>query len=146
MSTSIRGDKGHVRLLINGQPVGWFEIINIDEAEDSQNTETYYCGRKEPETDTLMMGWSGSITGEVKNDAVDLVIQRIRDARKAGVALPQVSMIVYEEYPDGSTGGAAGATFLYTDVQLTYASRRAGGMQEKIQKVLNFKAADRRVL
>ena len=74
MSSSIRGDKNHVRIYKDGQPVAWFEITNIDENEDSQNTESYYCGEKVGETDTLMMGWSGTITGEVKNEAVDQLI------------------------------------------------------------------------
>ena len=144
MAASIRGDKNHVRILKNGEQVAWFEITNVDSSEDSQNIESYFCGQREPETDTLMMGYSGTIQGEVKNDAVDQLIQEIRDARKSGVALPSVQLLIHEEY--GDEAGTPATTFLYTDVQLTYGSHRFAGMQEKVQKTLNFKASDRRII
>jgi len=142
MSASIRGDKGHVRIVRNGQQIAWFEVTGLDSQEDTQLTESYYCGSKNPESDGLMMGWSGSVTGEVKNNAVESLIMEIRQARKSGVALPQVNIIYHEEYPDGGVDGGNGATYLFTDVQLTYGGRRAAGAPEKITKTLNFKASD----
>ena len=145
MSASIRGDKNHVRIIKDGQQIAWLEMTRIDASEDSQNTESYYCGKKEPETDTLMMGFSGQIVGEVKNQAVDLLIHEIRTARKSGVALPQVSIIEYEEYPDGGVNGEPGQTFLYTDVQFIFSpGKSAGGANEKVTKGLSFKSSDRR--
>ena len=142
MSASIRGDKQHIRILKDGEQVALFTVTGFDHSEDSQNIESYYAGQREPETDTLMMGFSGSMTTEVKNEVVEALIQEIRDARKSGSALPQVQIVVSEIYPDGSLNGNPGASFLFTDVQLIYSSRRAGGANEKIVKTLSFKAAD----
>lgn len=140
MAASIRGDKGHVRILKNGEIVSWFELTSFDVQEDSQNTESYYVGRKKPETDKNQMGWSGSMAGEVKNAEVDLLIQEINDALNAGVQPPQINLVLVEEYPDGGNA----STHVFTDVQLVYASRHQGGVQEKITKSLNFRAADKR--
>lgn len=153
MSTSIRGDKGSIRILKNGQPVPILEIVSIDFAEESQQTKTYYCGRRDPETDVLPMGWNGSLTVEVKNDALDALMQEIDEARRAGVASPAIAILIYEAYPDGTSGSGQlglaenedGRATIFTDVQLTYSNRRQGGVQEKIMKTLSF-SASRKIL
>ena len=141
MAASIRGEKAHVRILENGQIVDWFELTGFDFQEDSQNTESYYLGRKKPETDKLQMGWSGSLTGEVKSAVVDELIQRINDAVNAGVQPPAISLVLIEEYPDT----ASDSTHVFTDVQLIYSNRRQAGVNEKISKTLTFRAADKRI-
>ena len=142
MSASIRGDKGHVRIIKNGEQVAWFEVTGLNSQEDTQLTESHYCGSKKPETDALMMGWSGTINGEVKNDAVEQLILEIRQARRSGVGLPQVNILYHEEYPDGALDGSNGKTFLFTDAELVYGGRNAAGAPDKITKSLNFKASD----
>ena len=62
MSASIRGDKGHVRILRDGAVVAISEITDIDFSENSQEHESYYVGQSKPETDVLTMGWNGSFS------------------------------------------------------------------------------------
>lgn len=141
MAASIRGEKGLVRILKNGEIVSWFELTGFDCQEDSQTTESYYIGRKKPETDKFQMGWSGTLTGEVKNAEIDLLVQEINDALNSGVQPPQISIVLVEQYPDTQSS----STHVFTDVQIVYANRRQSGVQEKISKTINFRAADKRV-
>ena len=141
MATAIRGDKSHVRILKDGQPVDWQEITNIQDGETSQYIEDHYCGRKKPEVDVLMMGYEGTINGLVKNANIDILMQEIRDARKSGVSLPQINIVYVEQYDD-----APSRTFLFTDVQLIFSNRTGAGANEKVTKTVSFKASDKRVL
>ena len=138
---TIRGDKNHVRILKNGAQVDWQEITSITDGETSQFQENYFCGRENPEVDVLMMGFEGTINGLVLNSAIDALIQEIRDARKARVALPEINIIYVEQYPNNTS-----TTFLFTDVQLIFANRNAGGANEKVTKSISFKASDKRIL
>ena len=145
MSASIRGDKGHVRIIKNGQEVAWFEITSVDDADESQHVKSHYVGRKRPETDVFEMGYNGTITGEVKNEVVDALMEEVRVARKSGVAIPQIAIMVYMEYPDGAINGQAGRTTIFTDVQFT-SSGHLGGATEKVTKTLQFSAADKKLI
>lgn len=143
MSASIRGDKSHVRIIRNGQPELIYSITGMDVTENSQTIQSYYAGQTQSETDVLMMGFSGSIQVEVKNDGIDVLIDAVRAARNSGSAVPQVTITVYEEYPDGALDGSTGKGFLYTDVQLTLGGSRLGGATEKLTKSLNFTCSDK---
>ena len=146
MSASIRGDKGHLRILENGSIVNVFTITRFSAREDSQMHESYYLGQKDPETDKNQMGWSGSINTEVKNAELDLLIQRINDAHANGVAPPQVVLVLVEEFPPQPGNiGPSRASHIFTDTQLIYEDHSVAGVQEKVVKSLSFKARRKRV-
>ena len=138
----IRGDKTHVRILENGQQIAWAELQNISHNETSQYIEHNLIGEKKPRVDVLMMGFEGQINGLVTNPQIDMLIQRIRDARKSGVNLPQINIMYVEQYP----GTEGSKTFVFEDVQLMLANRTAGGANEPVAKTISFKASDFRIL
>jgi len=141
MPVSIRGDKNHIQIQLNGRPLLIQEFVDFSFREESQLSDTYYIGRKEPEVDKNQMGWSGSFTMEVKHAILDEVVQEINDAKKAGSASPDVRIVVLEEY------GIAGdrKSYVFDRCELIYENRRSAGIQEKITKTFSFKAQNMRV-
>lgn len=137
----IRGDKCKVRILKDGAQVAYADVDNITHSETSQFIEHNLVGEKKPRVDVYMMGYEGTINGLVTNNSIDVLIQEIRDARKAGVALPVINILYTESYPDGTT-----QVFLFTDVQLTLSNRSSAGANEPITKSLAFKASDLRLV
>lgn len=137
----IRGDKSQLRILRDGEQIAWTHLTNITESETSQYIEHHLIGHKKPLVDVLMMGFEGQINGLVVNPEIDRLIQEIRDARKAGVALPEINIVYTEKYQDGRI-----QTFLFTDVQIMLANRTGGGENEPITKAISFKASDKRLL
>lgn len=138
----IRGDKSQVRILENGAQVAWGELANITYGETSQYIEHNLIGEKKPRVDVLMMGFEGTINGLVINASIDRLIQRIRDARKSGVATPVINILYTEQYP----ANEGNQTFLFVDVQLMLSNRSAAGANEAISKSISFKASDLRLL
>lgn len=134
---SIRGDKSNVRILSNGQAVAWFEITNFDFQEQTQIHKSYFVGNSKPETDKDHMGWSGNIVGEVKNDALDRLIEESNRADRAGVNTPDITIFYNERYPDGSI-----KTWLFSGCRLQM-SRNQAGVNSKTQKSITFEAEDR---
>lgn len=137
----IRGDKSHVRILKDGAQVAWAELTNMTHGETSEYIEHNLIGERKPRVDVLMMGFEGTINGLVTNNSIDVLIQEIRDARKAGVSLPVINILYTELYPGGQQ-----QTFLFTDVQLMLSNRSASGANEPITKSISFKASDVRLV
>lgn len=142
MSSSVRGDKSHIRILKNGKTVEWFEITSFDEADESQPHKSFYVGERKPEVDIFEMGYGGTINGEIKNEVVDALMQEVRTARNSGVGIPEISVQIYQRYPDGAMNGQAGRTTIFTDVQFI-SSGHIGGASEKTTKSLTFTAGDK---
>ena len=145
MSASIMGDKGHLRIIMDGREIAWFEQVRFDEADESQQFKSFYVGSPKPEVDTQIMGYNGTISGEIKNEAVDDMMQVIRDARQSGAAYPRITLVYTQQYPDGGLAGDASRTTVFTDVHFT-SSSSTGGSNEKISKNLSFSAGEKRLL
>lgn len=141
MGVSIRGNRRHIRILQDGRALDVFEIVDFNYREDAQKSKSFYVGSTDPETDKNVMGWSGSFTTEVKHSRLEQLIQEINDAKKNGVADPQITIVVLEEHPDYQSS----ATFIFTACILVYENSRNAGGQEKVTKSLSFESRDMRV-
>ena len=141
VAVPIRGDKSQVVILRDGQQIAWTHLTNMTHSETSQFIEHHLIGHKKPVVDVLMMGYEGQINGLVVNAEIDRLIQEIRDARKAGVAVPVINIVYTERYPNGTI-----QTFYFEGVQLMLANRSGGGENEPITKAISFKADDARLI
>ena len=140
MPASIHGDKSQLRILEDGQTVDFFTITSFDAREDSQAGKSYYVGEKDPETFKNIMGWSGQLNGEVKSPAIDYLIQRQNDAYRAGVNVPNITIVLVHSYENGSA-----STDVFLGVTMNYDSIRIGGVNEKTTKSISFEAKSKRV-
>lgn len=134
---SIRGHQGKLRLFKNGQPTGIADITAFEINQDSDFMRSNYVGNKIPEGDQAMLGWSGSVDCEVKDAAIDDLIDSVISGNQAGVGVDEISILATEEYPDGQL-----QSYVYFDVQLRM-SKRSGGLNEKQTKRLDFQASGR---
>lgn len=140
MAPSIRGHQSQVRLLKNGQQS---EIVSITSFEASQESSFYrsnYVGAALPEGDQSQEGWSGTFEMEVKDARVDELIDAMVTQNLAGVGVDTINIVDTENYPDGTT-----KSWVYVDVQVKM-SKRAGGLNEKVTKRLEWQAAFRQPL
>lgn len=137
MSAAIRGDNVHLRILVDGEPLDLDTVMTFEASSNTEEQEDFYIGRPDPETDALERGWSGSFTANVKDAIIDQTLTDIMNARRSRLVAPVVNIILTEYYPDESN--AVSKVFL--DCQLFYANIRSGGVNEKLVKTVNFRAA-----
>ena len=134
---SIRGHQGKIKLFANGAPTGVINILSADVNQDSSFSRAFYVGNTIGEGDQSIEGWSGSMDLEVKDASVDEMIDSIVAGNLAGVGADEMSVLIEEHYPDGTT-----SKYVYFDVQMKM-SKRVGGMNEKQTKRVEFQASGR---
>ena len=144
MAATIRGDNAHIIIVEDGERLPIFEIVNFEASSKTEEHESFFVGRKDPETDALERGWTGSFTVEVKSAVIDDLMNRIMTARRSRVAPPDVRITMIEDYvkadtPESVRSDLSSKTFL--DCQLIYANLRTGGLNEKITKTIGFNAS-----
>ena len=139
MAVSIRGNRGHLRIIEDGQAVELYEITQFSFREDAQSRKSHYVGQNDPETDKLLDGWSGQLALEVKTGLVDELMQRFNDASDAGVTVPTIVLMLYVEYPNLTSG-----TYVFSGVTIMYDGYQQSGSQEKITKTISFIASNMR--
>ena len=66
MAATIRGDNAHIIIVEDGERLPIFEIVNFEASSKTEEHESFFVGRKDPETDALERGWTGSFTVEGK--------------------------------------------------------------------------------
>ena len=137
MSSAIRGDNASLRIISDGVPVDIDTHVSFEASSNTEETEDFYIGRPDPETDALERGWSGSFTCYVKDDTMDNLLTAIMNARRSRLVAPVVNLVLTEYYPDESRARSK----VFLDVQLFYSNYRTGGVNEKVQQTFNFKAA-----
>lgn len=134
---SIRGNRGSIKLFKNGADVKLLNVTNFEVNQDSDFIRSNYVGSSVPEGDQAQQGWSGSLDIEVKDSAVDDVIDAVVNNNLAGVGADEFSLLLSEEYPNGGR-----SDYVYSDIQLKM-SKRNPGQTEKITKRLDFQASFR---
>ena len=136
--SSIKGDRGRLKVFENGKDLQILSITGFEVTEDSQFLKSNYVGKSVPETDKTFDGYSGSIDTEVKSAVQDLLIDRINSAIKRGIGMPRIALVLSEDYPDGTS-----KSYIYTNVQLKLSRSQKGGT-EKVTKRFEFNASDRK--
>jgi hypothetical protein len=137
---AIRGHQASLKLFKNGQPAGIVNVTSFDINQDSDFSRAFYVGNKMGEGDQSVLGWSGSIDCEVKDNAVDEMIDSIIAGNQAGIGVDEITLVTEEQYPNGTS-----ASYVYYDMQLKM-SKKTGGMNEKVTKRLDFQASGRQIL
>ncbi len=137
MSSSIRGHKTRIELVVDGAEVVLDTITGFSVNQDSSFMRSEYVGNPLPEGDQAIQGFSGSMDMEVKDDRIELIIDALVTNNLNGIGISEYQIIDTEEYPDGSI-----ATYAYFDVQLKL-SKSASGLSEKVTKKLDFQASGR---
>ena len=144
MAAAIRGDNVHLVITMDGERLPLVEVMNFEASSKTEEHEDYYIGRKDPETDALERGWTGSFTSNVKSAVIDDALNRIMIARRSRVAAPTVNITLIEDYikedtPESVRSDLSSKTFL--NCQLIYANVRSGGLNEKLTKTITFNAS-----
>ena len=134
---SIRGHQGQFKMFENGQLTNIVDITKVDVSLDSSFMRTNYVGRAISEGDQAIEGWSGSISLEVKDAAVDDFIDALVTNNLNGIGVSDYSFLTTEQYGDGTS-----RSYVYVDVQWKM-GRSNGGLNEKITKTMEFQAAAR---
>lgn len=134
---SIRGHKGQFKVFENGQLTNIVDITSVDIAQDSSFSRTFYVGRPVGEGDQSIEGWSGNVSLEVKDDAVDVFIDALTTDNLLGIGVSDYTMVTVEEYGDGTR-----ASYVYFDCQFKM-SKNQSGLTEKMTKQLDFQASGR---
>lgn len=140
MSASIRGHQGQIRLFKDGALLNIVDITRFEVNQDSTFSRTHYVGRPVPEGDQSIEGWSGTIDLEVKDDAVDSFIDDLVNANLNGIGVPDCTLILTENYPDGRL-----SSYVYFDAQFKMSKTNPGGT-EKVTKRLEFQCSGRQQL
>ena len=134
---SIRGHQGQFKIFENGQLTSIVDITNVDVSLDSSFIRTNYVGRALPEGDQAIEGWSGSLSLEVKDAAVDDFIDALITNNLNGIGINDYSFLTTEQYSDGTS-----RSYVYFDCQFKM-GRSNGGLNEKITKTMEFQASGR---
>lgn len=137
MSASIRGHQGQFKVFENGAPSNIVNLTSVDVNQDSTFMRSNYVGQSVPEGDQAIEGWSGTIEAEVKDATIDKFIDALVTNNLNGIGVSDYSFTTTELYADGSS-----QSYVYFDIQFKM-SRKAGGLNEKITKRLEFQAASR---
>lgn len=140
MAASIRGHRGSLKVYNNGADAAIVNITKFEANQDSSFMRTFYAGNPVPEGDQTVEGWSGSMDLEVKDEEVDAVIDEIIDANQAGVGVPDMTLVLAEEYSDGRV-----ASYVYFDVQMKM-GKSSAGLNEKMTKKVDWQASGRKKL
>lgn len=137
MGASIRGQMGSVKFFKNGGNQQIVNITKFDANQDSTFIRTNYVGKAVPEGDQSIEGWSGSFDLEVKDAAVDDMIDALVNDNLAGVGVGSYSLQQTEKYANGTQ-----AIWAYFDCQFKM-GRSQGGQNEKVTKKIDFQASGR---
>lgn len=137
MAAAIKGHQAAIKVFRNGQQLALVPVTKFNVNQDSSFNRTFYVGNAVGEGDQSIEGWSGSIDAEVKNAAIDDLIDAIVTGNQNGLAVDEVTIVDVEFYADGSS-----STYVYSDIQLKM-GKSVGGLNEKMTKKLDFQASTR---
>ena len=137
MSASIRGHNTSIKFLKNGQQVGFANVTKFDVNQDSSFMRSNYVGQALPEGDQSQDGWSGSMDTEVKDAAIDDLIDALVTQNLSGIGVDEVNIVDTERYADGTQ-----RSYVYIDVQAKMSKSQAGS-NAKVTKRLDFQASGR---
>lgn len=140
MSASLRGHQGQVKFFKNGKEVLLAAITKVDANQDSTFSRAHYVGQRIPEGDQAIDGWSGSVDMEVKDSALDDMIDELVTDNQNGIGVADYTMVISENYGDGQT-----SSHVYYDLQLKM-SKTMAGLNDKMTKKLDFQASGRLAL
>lgn len=140
MAASIRGHQGQFKIYQDGAQQAIVNLTSVDVNQDSTFMRSHYVGAPVPEGDQSIDGWSGSLEAEVKDAAIDLFIDALVTNNLNGIGVSDYTFVSTELYSDGTS-----QSYVYFDCQFKM-SRKAGGLNEKITKRLEFQAAGRKAL
>jgi len=135
--STIRGHQAFFKVYQNGQEVVIDSITRVSISQDSSFSRHQYVGNPYPQGDQTMMGWSGNIQMEVRDDTVERFIDALIANNLSGIGVSDYTLLVIENYSDGTQ-----ARYGYSDCQFKL-SRDAGGLDSKVTKSLDFQAAIR---
>jgi hypothetical protein len=137
MSASIRGHQGQIKFFQDGGDAKIASITSVSIQQDSTFTRAMYVGAPVPEGDQSFEGWSGNIDCEVKDDAIDKLIDALVTNNLAGIGVSDYTLVTTELYADGQS-----SNYVYFDVQFKM-SKNQGGLNTKMTKKLDFHCSGR---
>lgn len=137
MSGPIRGHNNTLKVFKNGKELGIVNLTKWDVNQDSTFSRSFYVGQSVPEGDQSFEGWSGSFDAEVKDSAIDDMIDELVTDNQNGVGVADYSLVHSELYLDGT-----GTTHVYYNCQFKM-GKSVGGLNEKVTKKLDFQASGR---
>lgn len=137
MAAAIKGHQTALKIFRNGQQVANIPITKFSVNQDASFSRAFYVGNPIGEGDQSIEGWSGSIDAEVKNAAIDDLIDAVVTGNQNGLGVEEVTIVDVEFYTDGTS-----STYVYSDIQLKM-GKSAGGLNEKVTKKLDFQASTR---
>lgn len=140
MAASIRGHRGSLKIYSDGADAAVVNITRFEANQDSSFMRTFYAGNPVPEGDQSIEGWSGNVDLEIKDEEVDDLVDSVVDANQAGIGVPDITLVLAEEYPDGRV-----VSYVYFDVQLRM-SKTNPGLNEKMTKRIDWQASGRKRL
>lgn len=134
---SIRGHQGEIKLFENGALVDVVAITDFEVQEDKSFTRSHYVGKNVPEGDTVINGWTGSFSTEIKNDVLEAFIDRLNTANLNGIGYADYTLLSTEFYPDGKT-----ASYVWFGNQFKL-SKSQKGLNEKMTRKIEFQSDGR---
>lgn len=137
---SIRGHQGSIKFFQDGELLNVANLTNVDINQDSTFMRSRYVGQPIPEGDQSCDGWSGTMDAEVKDAAIDDLIDALVLGNLNGIGVPSFTFTATENYPDGST-----RSYVYFDCQFKMAKNQKG-QNDKMTKRLEFQASGRLAL
>ncbi len=137
---SIRGHQGKIAFFQDGAQVDLVNLTSVDITQESTFMRSKYVGSPEPEGDQAMDGWTGSVDAEVKDSAIDDLIDALTTNNLNGIGISDYSFVSTELYGNGTT-----KSWVYYDCQFKM-SKKQEGLQSKITKKLDFQASGRKPL
>lgn len=135
MTASIRGHQTQVKLFNNGSQINLLTVTRFEANQDSSMSRSFYVGNPVGEGDQTIEGWSGSLECEVKDAAVDQLVDAIVTQNLAGVGATEFTIVDTEFYTNGTQ-----QSYVYSDVQMMM-SKSQSGLNEKVTKRLQWQAS-----
>ena len=140
MPASIRGHNVNIKIFKDGGEVDILTATQFDVNQDANFSRSFDVGRSEGEGDTTYMGFSGSLTLEVKSAALEEMLDDIVQNNLNGIGVSDVTILDTEFYSDGTS-----KTYVYYGIQLKY-SRSVGTMESKVTKKIDWQADGRQAV
>lgn len=144
-SSVIRGQEATITLSLNGQ-IQTGSIFNVKDFKASAEFEIKkdsYIGQRVPKGNPSFSGYSGSFSIDEEDAKSILLAQSLIEAEEAGVAPPQVQLMVRYKY---RKGGNAPVSEVYRDVVLAPKERSVPGQKENISSGFEFYAEKKLVV
>ncbi|MGZ6970965.1 MAG: hypothetical protein ACXVID_04820 [Thermoanaerobaculia bacterium] len=143
MSLRIRGQETFVQLIIDGELLGgsFTKCENFKVTPRADLTDTGFLGETEDEPDIMHHGYDFSFSIHEQDNAAFEVWDTIVADLAAGVALPQIDVMVVKRYRDP---GVKPVTYTYQKAVLKLDSQDQGARKDYVKSSFSGKCKTRK--